>query len=114
MMAINDPSKKFKSAPVRSFSPTLLNIFKLGHEKEFAFDCGTEKKALALRARLNYLRRRLREEQHWMVPIADAVTLSIRGSVLVAHPPDSEIEAALSKALKEQGFKDEKLGDFKP
>lgn len=113
-MAMNDPPKKLKSAPVRSFSPTLLNIFKLGHEKEFTFDCKTEKKALALRARLNYLRRRLRDEKHWMLPIAEAVTISLRGTVLVARPPDSEIEKELNKALLDQGFKPDKLGDYKP
>lgn len=109
---MNDPPKKQKTAPVRSFSPTLLNIFKLGSQKEFTFDCKTEKKALALRARLNYLRRRLRDEKHWMLPVAEAVTLSIRGTFLIARPPDSEIENELQKALKEQGFDEKKLGDI--
>lgn len=113
MMEPSKKTKTTKTASVRSFSPTLLNIFKLGNQQEFKFDCKTEKKALALRARLNYLRRRLRDEQHWMLPVAEAVTLSIRGTYLIARPPDSEIEAELNKALKEQGFKDEKLGDLK-
>jgi hypothetical protein len=93
---------------VKNYSPHLLDIYKLVSEKgEFRFPCGTRNGALALRARLHGLRRAMREEKHWLLSVAEACQISILpDGVLWAHRPDSKIEDALAKALKEQGFKD--------
>lgn len=90
---------------VKNYSPRLVDIFKLAAEKEFRFDCKTEKKARALRARLHALRRAMRAENYWMQAAADRVVISIDGKFLVAHPPDVELEDELTKALREQGLK---------
>lgn len=97
--------KGYKEMTVRGYSPALLDIFKLASEKEFIFDCKTEKKALALRARLHYLRREMRKEKHWLTPVADSVIISVNGSNLIAHPPDNDLTTELETALKEQGLK---------
>lgn len=92
---------------VKNYSPHLLDIFKLVSEKgEFKFDCKTKKAALALRARLHGLRRSMREEKHWLLPIAEACTISIiNEGVIHAHRPDQHLETALQAALQEQGLK---------
>ena len=95
---------------VKNYAPELLDVFKLGQKKEFVFDCKTNKDAHRLRARLNALRREMRKENHWLTPVAEAVVFSIRGTNLVAHPPDNDLTKDLAVALKEQGFIDEKLG----
>lgn len=96
---------------VKNFSPHLLDIFKLVSEKgEFKFECKTRNGALALRARLHGLRKAMRLENHWLLPIAEACTISIIDeSVIHAHRPDAELEDALQKALKEQGLKGKKV-----
>lgn len=94
---------------VKNYSPRLLEIFRLASEKEFIFDCKTIKSAMALRHRLHALRREMRKEKHWMVPAAEAVVISLKGTVLIAHPPDNQIDDELAKALKEQGLKELKL-----
>lgn len=94
---------------VKNYAPELLDIFKLGSQKEFRFDCKTKRKANALRARLHACRRRMREEKHWLLPAAEATVISLDGSTLIAHPPDSDLKQALAEALKEQGLPQEKL-----
>lgn len=92
---------------VRNFSPYLLDIFRLVSEKgEFRLECKDKKEALALRARIYLLRRRMREEKHWLLPSAEACAVSVEGSTLIAHRPDQPLEDKLAKALKEQGFKE--------
>ena len=95
---------------VKNYSPRLLDIFKVASQREFIFDCGTVKKAIALRHRLHALRREMRIEQHWLTPAAEAVVISIKkgSSILIAHPPDNDLEEELKIALKAQGFKEER------
>jgi len=92
---------------VRHFSPHFLDIYRLGSEKEFIFDCGTEKAAHYLRWQLHKLRREMRKENHWLTPVAETVTISISGTSIIAHPRDSNIEEKLKRALKEQGLRKE-------
>lgn len=87
---------------VRNYAPELLEIFKIGSQKPFHFDCKTEKKALALRARLYYLRLEMRKENFWLLPVAEAVILKVNGSILMACPPDSDILEDLKRALEKQ------------
>lgn len=97
---------------VKNYSPRLLDIFKVACQREFKFDCKTPKKAIALRHRLHELRREMRKENHWLTPQAEAVVISIRKenpSLLIAHPPDNELEQELETALKAQGFKEERI-----
>lgn len=94
---------------VKNYSSRLLDIFKLASEKEFVFDCKTVKAANALRHRLHALRREMRAEKHWMVPAAEAVVISLKGTILIAHPPDNQIDAELAIELKKQGLKEIKL-----
>jgi len=96
---------------VKNFSPYLLDIFKCVSEKgEFKFECKSNKAALALKARLYGLRKAMREEKHWLLPIAEACSISItNGKTIYAHRPDAELESALEKALKEQGYKGKKV-----
>lgn len=93
---------------VKNYSPRLLDIFKLASQKEFRFDCKTVKSAEALRHRLHALRREMRKEKHWLTPEAEKVVISLKGSTIIAHPPDNEIEDELAIALKQQGFQDGK------
>lgn len=107
---------------VKNYNPKLLDIFKLASQKEFVFDCKFKKKAIALRARLHALRREMRKENHWLTPVAEAVVISIKGTKLIAHPPDSELEERLAVELKKQGLKEDilskvataKAGSFTP
>lgn len=94
---------------VKNYSPKLLDIYKLACTKTFRFDCKTEKKARALRARLHALRREMRKEKHWMTPTAESVVISIDGKFLIAHPPDNDLDEALENALKLHGLKEEKV-----
>lgn len=94
---------------VKNYSPSLLDIFKLGSQQEFVFDCKTVKKAIALRHRLHALRREMRKEEHWLTPTAEAVVISLRGSTIVAHPPDMDLENELALELKKQGLKKDTL-----
>jgi len=94
---------------VKHFSPHFLDIYRLGSEKEFIFDCGTEKAAMYMRWRLHNLRREMRKENHWLTPVAETVVISISGTSIIAHPRDSDIEEKLKKALKEQGLRKEIL-----
>lgn len=87
--------------PVKNFSPTLLKIFEVGSKKPFEFDCKTEKGAKALRWRLHALRREMRKEKHWLVPVAESVIISVQGTKVVASPPDLLIEEELETALSE-------------
>lgn len=94
--------------PVASYAPELLQIYELASQKPFRFDCGNNKKAHAFRWRLHSLRRAMREENHWLLPIAESVIISIEpdaktGTVVCAHPPDQTTLSDLQKALKEQG-----------
>lgn len=89
--------------PVANYSPELLQIFELGSQKEFIFDCGSAKRAHALRWRLHSLRREMRKELHPLTEIAEGVVISIRDGAIVAHPPDDSILPDLRKALAEQG-----------
>ena len=88
--------------PVKNFSPELLKVFEAGSKKVFEFDCGTEKAALRLRWRLHALRREMRKERHWLVPVAESVIISVKGPLLIASPPDLNIQDSLTKALIEQ------------
>jgi len=92
---------------VKHFSPTFLDIYRLGSEKEFIFDCGSEKAAYYMRWQLHKLRREMRKENHWLTPVAETVTISLSGTSIIAHPRDSNIEEKLMKALKEQGLRKE-------
>lgn len=94
---------------VKNYSPRLLGIFELASTKEFVFDCKTIKAAIALRHRLHALRREMRKEKHWLTPAAEAVVISLKGTVLVAHPPDNQIDDELEKELKKQGLKEHKF-----
>jgi hypothetical protein len=94
---------------VKNYSPKLLDIFKFANQKEFHFDAGSEKKAIALRARLHALRREMRKEKHWLLPIAEGVVVSVSGTFLIARPPDNEITNALTDALLKQGFKEDRI-----
>jgi len=94
---------------LKSYAPVLFDVYKLGSEKEFVFNCKSEKAAQALRHRLHALRREMRKENHWLVPVAERVKLSIRGNLLVAHPADSELVPELEEALLRQGFRKEKV-----
>lgn len=87
---------------VKNFSPELLKIFEAGSnpEKPFEFDAGSEKGAHALRWRLNSLRREMRKEKHWLLPVAEAVIFSVHGTKLIASPPDLSIQESLKKALE--------------
>lgn len=96
--------------PVTNYSPELLQLFELGSQKPFRFDCKTNKKAHAFRWRLHSLRREMRKEGHWLAPVAEAVVISIEpdaktGTIICAHPPDESILSELQQALKEQGAK---------
>lgn len=91
-------------ATVASYAPELLQIYELGSQKEFVFDCKDKKKAHALRWRLHCLRRDMRKENHWLLPVAEAVVISIRDTSIVAHPPDDTLSSDLKKALKDQGI----------
>jgi hypothetical protein len=92
---------------VKNFSPLLLDIFKHVSQKgEFTFECESEKKAHQLQYRLHALRREMRKEKHWLLPVAEACEISIRGNILTAKKPDLALEEALAKALREQGFKE--------
>lgn len=96
--------------PVTNYSPELLQLFELGSQKPFRFDCKTNKKAHAFRWRLHSLRREMRKENHWLAPVAEAVVISIEpdaktGTIICAHPPDESILGELQQALKEQGAK---------
>jgi len=93
---------------VRGFSPSLLKIYRLGSHKEFIFNCETEKAAMNLRHRLHVLRRELRKEKHWLVPVADGVIISVKGTLLIASPPDSRIENKIEEELKKQGYREDK------
>jgi hypothetical protein len=91
---------------VKNFSPELLNIFKVGSQKDFQFDCGSEKAAQALRARLHNLRREMRKERHWLTSVAEGVVISIprdKPTFIIAHPPDNDITPDLRKALLAHG-----------
>lgn len=92
---------------VKSYAPALLDIFKLASEKEFVFNCKTNKAALALRARLHALRRDMRKEQHWLTPVAENVKISVRDSKIIARPADNEIVQDLEAALLQQGLRKE-------
>lgn len=94
---------------VKNFSPRLLDIYKLASQKEFVFNCKTKKAATALRVRLHALRREMRKEKHWLTPVAEAVVISIRGNLLIAHPPDNQLEEELSEELKKQGLLDAEM-----
>ena len=85
--------------PVKNFSPELLKVFEAGSKKAFEFDCQTEKDAFRLRWRLNALRREMRKERHWLTPVAEAVVISVKGTKLIARPPDTDIAEALTEAL---------------
>src|SRR5882672_2138804 len=87
--------------PVKNYSPALLEVFKVGSEKPFEFDCKTKKAAFALQWRLHGLRREMRKEKHWLTPVAESVVISIIGTKIRAAPPDSAIEDELKKALNE-------------
>jgi hypothetical protein len=89
--------------PVKNYSPELLKVFEIGSQKEFTFDCKSEKQAHAFRWRLHCLRREMRKEKHWLLPVAETVVLSIQGSHLIAHPPDYKIVPALRETIKEHG-----------
>ena len=80
--------------PVKNFSPELLKVFEAGSKKAFEFDCQTEKDAFRLRWRLNALRREMRKERHWLTPVAEAVVISVKGTKLIARPPDTDIAEA--------------------
>lgn len=98
---------------VKNYSPYLLDIFRLVSEKgEFKFECKDHKAAKALQARLYALRRAMRAENFWLLPVAEACNISVSDNLLTAHRPDQSIEEQLAKALKEQGFK-EKEGMIK-
>lgn len=89
--------------PVKNFSPSLLKVFEAGSKKPgFEFDCGSEKAAYAFQWRLHNLRREMRKERHWLVPVAESVVVTIRGTKVIVQPPDIAIEDKLEKALKEQ------------
>jgi len=90
---------------VKSYAPALLDIFKLASEKEFTFNCKTNKAALALRARLHALRRDMRKENHWLVPVAEKVKISVRNGLIIARPADNEIVQDLEEALLKQGLR---------
>src|SRR6185436_15295357 len=99
--------KEIINMSLKNYSPNLLDIFKhVGEKGEFTFKCKDKKAAYALRARLHGLRRAMREEKHWLTPVAEACHVSvINEHVLWAHRPDQKIEGEIAKALKEQGFK---------
>lgn len=90
---------------VKNYSPRLLDIYKLASEKEFIFNCKTKRKALALRHRLHALRREMRKENHWLTPVAEMVVIKIRGTNIIAQPPDKELDETLELELKKQGLK---------
>lgn len=94
---------------VKNYSPRLLDIYKFASVSVFTFNCGSEKKARALRHRLHALRRAMRRENHWLTPAAEGVIISQKGNEIIAHPPDNELESELEKALKAQGFKETKI-----
>lgn len=95
---------------VKNYSPELLKVFEAGSKKPFHFDAGTHEKAKALRWRLHALRRDMRQERHWLLPLAEATIITVRknSSVVIVQPPDQDIEEALRKALNEQSPETEK------
>lgn len=89
---------------VKNYSPELLKVFEAGAKKPFHFDCGSHEKAKALRWRLHALRREMRKEHHWLTSVAEGVIITVRKNspILIAQPPDLDIEESLVKALEEQ------------
>lgn len=90
--------------PVKNYSPDLLRVFKAGAKLPdgFTFDCGSEKAAIKLRWRLHALRREMRKEKHWLVPVAESVVVTVKGNSVIVRTPDADIEDDLKKALAEQ------------
>src|SRR5258708_20686006 len=88
--------------PVNNYSPELLKVFEAGSKKPFEFVCASEKSAIALRWRLHALRREMRKEKHWLLPVAESVIVTAKGNLLIVRPPDMDIAEDLKKALLEQ------------
>lgn len=88
--------------PVKNYSPELLKVFEAGSKKPFEFVCASEKSAIALRWRLHALRREMRKEKHWLLPVAESVIVTAKGNLLIVRPPDMDIAEELKKALIEQ------------
>lgn len=95
--------ERIKRVAVKNYSPTLLKVFEAGSKPPyFRFECESEKAAKTLQWRLHNLRREMRKERHWLLPVAEGVVITAKGNLLIARPPDMDVEEQLKRALEQQ------------
>lgn len=96
-----------KEPSVASFGPHLLNFLRRGSRERVEVTT-KNRKPTYYRMRLNWLRQRMKAENHPEYPMLQKVHLSIEGDKLIAQPADSEDLEAFAEA----GLVEDHAGEF--
>lgn len=88
--------------PTANFAAELFEIFQKGAREKLEIPMPDKGAAYALRFRLNKLRKEMRKEKHYMLEIAEGVSLVIKRDqpeVLIALPADQSYLTSIRQAI---------------
>ena len=83
---------------VAGYAPEMLLLFQKASQNELKIKCKNEKDAHRLRYRLHNLRKDMRLEKHYLLSVAEGVSLHIEDDILIAKPVDDFHVQALREA----------------